>query len=239
MISSPGLSVGRNAAINYALEELTSQKKDPSRSCFIVLDDDVLVSKKSLEEIESHFNNQNEIVFVSGYLRNQNPKFIRQKKKKKHKLLNSKNFYGHTIESAVSFRASVIAESGVRYDERFGLGPDTVFKSGEGILFASGILSFQSPGLYCPDYQVEELYNGGEYSESTKRIWNYAVGEGAALSATLSSRWLLHRILLRPVVGILFTLIRIQWRNAFNKSIRLMGLIRGAIEYHKIRRKSS
>ncbi len=123
------------------------------------------------------------------------------------------------------------------FDEQFGIGGS--FGSAEESDYLFRLLTLGLKGYYCADLKIYHLDDRSDNAPASK-YYSYSVGLGAYFKKHLffKQHWILlptcfHLVLIRPIAGMLFSLIKLDLSLFARYKATFKGRVRGFVNYNK------
>lgn len=137
----------------------------------------------------------------------------------KNKMIIKKNILLRTCTSYTIFvKIDCIKSRGIRFDERLGVGADTLFQSAEEMDFVYQLLLAGCKGVYYPELYIYHPLKVLEYNNETiKRAYFYAMGLGAFFKKNIRDKTLLVeflKLLIRAFGGIIYGVFKFNFGGA-------------------------
>jgi len=210
--------VGLSRARNVGLETISGDS-----DVVAFPDDDCEYPEDIFEKVAEKFRENPDIDFLTGLLVEKSTLREVGKWKRKNTRIKIHNVFKTGVSSTIFVKAHVI-KSGLRFDERFGIGANTPYGSGEETDLVLKMLKMGYNGYFFRDIHVYHPYKEGDL----ERYEYYSAGMGAVLKRHFS--WdivylfmCLNLLLIRPLGGITLSLLR----GDINSVKKYMRILRG------------
>jgi len=219
--STPGLSHARNVALKHIIGDLIAFP-----------DDDCAYSPNLLERISIFFDNHPEWNGLTGRSINEKGQNSSGKWDSKAGKITQINVWVRGASYTIFLRQSVVVALG-SFDESLGVGASTPWGSGEDIDY---LLRAIPAGLYYePDLtvvhpiKVNNLQKNEEHTVKNTflKTYSYALGRGRVLRKHNTPLWFVFYNWLRPVAGILVSILQGNLGRIHPHWATLQGRVKG------------
>jgi glycosyltransferase involved in cell wall biosynthesis len=218
--ATPGLSHARNVGLQHV-----------SGSILAFPDDDCWYPEGLLENVERFFDENPEWHGLTGRSLDAEGVSSAGRWDRESGPIRKKNVWTRAISYTIFLRREVIGSVG-EFDERLGVGAGTSWGSGEETDYLLRALQEGWQLWYDPETNVYHPSKTRSYgSESRKRAYEYGAGMGFVARKNNCSIPIKIKYVIRPILGIIISLLRVKPEEAKFYYLSLKGRIRG---YYKI-----
>jgi glycosyltransferase involved in cell wall biosynthesis len=207
----PGLSIARNMGIKLISGDIVAFP-----------DDDCWYQPELLERVAQRFEDSN-LEIISGQSRDMHHRHSQRSWPSEAHIADKISIWKLAISYTVFMRRECVDAVG-EFDEELGVGAATAWQSGEETDFLIRALARGYSIRYFPELKVFHPQKTEVYNAATiERAKGYGAGLGRVLKKHHYSRWFVGYMLLRPLGGLLFSLLTLR----INKALYHLGVLRG------------
>lgn len=212
---TPGLSIARNRGLQFLSGDIVAFP-----------DDDCWYPPELLENVAQCFGNS-EMDIITGQSRDENNRHSQRIWPSRPHIANKVSIWKLAISYTVFMRIECVKQIG-EFDESLGVGAVTAWQSGEETDYLIRALAHGYTIRYLPELKVFHPQKTEVFNAATiARAKAYGGGLGRVLKKHAYPGWFVVYMLLRPVGGVLFSLLTLRTKKALYHLGVLQGRLKG------------